>query len=89
MSRIIEQQPLTLCGLALGVIIDFVTALLPVVVLRNLQMDQKRKAAVGVVLGLGLLTAACSIGKTVTADLVTKDPTCKCETRECPFFPTP
>ena len=40
-------------------------------------MNRRLKAGIGVVLALGFLTAACSIGKVVTAD-ATADPTCKC-----------
>lgn len=58
----------------ISVLIDFINVGLPVFVIRNLQMKSSTKFGVAIVMSLGLLTAACSIGKLVAVRNIV-DPT--------------
>ncbi|MCJ1239923.1 hypothetical protein MMC14_007921 [Varicellaria rhodocarpa] len=54
---------------------DFTCALLPFLIVRHLQLDLRTRTVLCIILGLGVLTAAASIGKTITANVATNDPT--------------
>ena len=49
----------------ISIISDFVLSLFPIVILHKLNMRLKQKIGIAVLMGLGLITAACSIVRTV------------------------
>lgn len=60
---------------AFGVVTDFLCVLLPLFIIRGVQMNPRTKVAIGVVLGLGTFTAVCSIAKTVLIKVRSQDMT--------------
>ncbi|KAF6222702.1 hypothetical protein HO133_000749 [Letharia lupina] len=58
-----------------AVITDILCVLLPMLVLRNLQVSQREKIAIFVVIGFGFFTAATAIARTSLVDFTSKNPT--------------
>ena len=61
---------------ALNCVVDFICALVPFFALRHVQIDRRTKIGVFTILGCGLVTASCSIGRAVTLDFESPDETC-------------
>lgn len=53
-------------GFGLDAFTDLMTAIIPVVVIRALQMNTRTKTALCILMGLGVLTAICAIAKAIT-----------------------
>ncbi|KAI9705271.1 MAG: hypothetical protein M1820_005269 [Bogoriella megaspora] len=60
---------------AIGCILDFTCVFIPVWIFRSLQMDRKTKIGLSAIICLGLITAACSLGKAITTNFISEDPT--------------
>ncbi|KAI9722166.1 MAG: hypothetical protein M1828_004848 [Chrysothrix sp. TS-e1954] len=74
--RCIDKQVVNNVGLAgniINCITDFTYALLPIYIVQQLQMPTKNKIALSFILGLGVLTASCSIGKAATFNETSPD----------------
>ena len=53
-------------------------ATIPFAALRDVQLDKRTKLGLFAILGCGLITAACSIGRVSALDFSNPDPTCTC-----------
>lgn len=53
-------------GFGLDAFTDLVTAIIPIVVIRALQMNTRTKVALCILMGLGILTAVCAVAKAIT-----------------------
>ena len=53
-------------GFGLDAFTDLVTAIIPIVVIRSLQMNARTKTALCILMGLGVLTAVCAVAKAIT-----------------------
>jgi hypothetical protein len=58
----------------LGVVNDFITASVPLVLLWDLQMSRRSRLRLAIALCSGYAVAACAIGKTVTSNEAATDP---------------
>lgn len=66
-SKWSTETPSDLSLIVLGALSDFSVALIPVFIVMGLQMDFRTKISISIVLGLGFLTAACSIAKVIVS----------------------
>ena len=62
---------------ALNCIVDFMCATIPFFAMRNVQIDQRTKIGLFTILGCGLVTASCSIGRVTALNFQSKDAPCK------------
>lgn len=53
-------------GFGLDAFTDLMTAIIPIVVIRALQMNTRTKTALCILMGLGVLTAICAVAKAIT-----------------------
>ncbi|KAI9877447.1 MAG: hypothetical protein M1830_003869 [Pleopsidium flavum] len=60
---------------AIGCATDFACVIIPIFIFHGLQMNARTKTALYIVMGLGLITAACAIGKSITSNFASDDPT--------------
>ena len=67
---------------AWGAAVDLLLALYPVLIVSKLRMRLKLKVVLGILMGLGVFTAVCSLAKTIEFDRMNQpstnpDSTCK------------
>lgn len=74
----VPEEATRLIAKVIGCVIDFACALLPTYIVAHLQMSTRARINLCILLGLGVVIAACSIGNAVTANIQTDDPTCEC-----------
>ena len=60
-------------GLAIDVVTDLVCASIPILVIHRLQMNLQTKAALCLLMGLGVFTAGCAVAKAITLNGVFAD----------------
>ncbi|MCJ1402370.1 hypothetical protein MMC11_005590 [Xylographa trunciseda] len=53
-------------GVGLDALTDLISAIIPIFVIHHLRIDLHTKIAIGILMGLGVVAAACSIAKAVT-----------------------
>jgi len=53
-------------GVGLDALTDLISAIVPIFIILHLRIDLHTKIAIGILMGLGVVTAACSIAKAVT-----------------------
>ncbi|KAI9812642.1 MAG: hypothetical protein M1827_004631 [Pycnora praestabilis] len=58
---------------AIGCATDFACVVIPIFIFRSLQINKRTKIALYIILLLGLITAACAIGKSVTSSFQSAD----------------
>ena len=64
-------------GAGMGIVIDFFGAIVPMFVVRDLQMSRNTKIVLYSVLGFSFAPAACAIGKVISGNQPTEDISCE------------